>query len=188
MKGTSLECPQCGAEHWGGNGTENIRKNNYIISYLKKEADRVPEKKDSPVEIKKECQKHGKEENLFCQESGCQMPICISCLKDEHKGHKISDLEEVTEEICVALLEDIRWMKETLHKKKDDFVTVQKIVSQNCQDCTSYILNLKADLMNKINQIAGNLVQDIAEQKDKTDSRINKAVANSGVATELYLF
>ena len=178
MKGTSLECPQCGAEHCGGNGAENIRKNNYIISYLKKEADKVPEKKDKPMEIKRECQKHGKEENLFCQESGCQMPICISCLKDEHKGHKISDLEEVTKEMCAAVLEDVKWMKETLHKKKDDFLTVQKMVSQNCQDCTSYVLDLKADLMNKINQIAGNLVQDITEQKDKTDSRINKAVAN----------
>ena len=85
-QGPSLKCPECDAEYYGRNGTENIRKNEYIISYIKKLANRFPKKEDRTVGREKECSKHGKELNLFCNESRCQTPICISCLKDEHKA------------------------------------------------------------------------------------------------------
>ena len=177
-QGPSLKCPECDAEYYGRNGTENIRKNEYIISYIKKPANRFPKKEDRTVGREKECSKHGKELNLFCNESRCQTPICISCLKDEHKAHDFSDLDEVTEEICAALLEDVQWMKDTLQRKKDDFLKVQKTVSQNCQECTLDIIDVKTDLVNEINQRAAELVHDITEQKSKVDSRVSEAIAN----------
>ena len=175
-KGTALECPLCGAEHCEENGIENIRKNIYIISYLEKLAEESPVKENNPVEEKKECQKHGKEQNLFCRK--CQMPICITCLNQEHRGHKICGLEEGIEERCATLLGDVRFVKEALQKKKEELKKVQKIVAQNCQDCTSEVRNVKADLINKINHKAEQLVEEITGQKDKTDSRINKEIAN----------
>ena len=73
----------------------------------------------------------------------------------------------MTEEICAALLEDVQWMKDTLQRKKDDFLKVQKTVSQNCQECTLDIIDVKTDLVNEINQRAAELVHDITEQKVK---------------------
>ena len=67
------------------------------------------------------------------------MPICISCLKDDHKGHNICDLEEMDKQKCAALLEAVGLMKEILQKKKEDYAKVQKIVFQNCRECTSYV-------------------------------------------------
>ena len=177
-QGPNLKCPECGTECYGRNGTENIRKNEYIISYINKLTPRFPQKKDKTVGREKECSKHGNEQNLFCNESRCQTPICISCLKDEHKAHDFSDLDEVTEEICSALSEDVQWMKQTLQKRKDDFLKVQKAVSQNCQECTLDIIDVKTDLINEINQKAAELVHDITEPKSKVDSRVSEAVAN----------
>ena len=44
---------------------------------------------------------------------------------------KIGDLEEMTEEIY-ADLNDIWSVKDTLNKKKEDFLRIQKMVVENC--------------------------------------------------------
>ena len=45
---------------------------------------------------------------------------------------KIGDLEDMTEEICTDLLNDIWFMKDTLNKKKEDLLKIQKMVVENC--------------------------------------------------------
>ena len=176
-EGSSFECPQCGTTHSAENGIENIQENKYIIRYIKKMAEGQQEKKDKTESWKRECQKHGKEQSLFCNESGCQKPICLLCLKNEHKTHDFGDLQEVAEERCAAILDDVRSMKETLQKKKDDLLASQKIVAQNCQECTLEIIDMKAKLINEIDRRAANLVFDITEHKKKADARINEEVA-----------
>ena len=46
------------------------------------------------------CIEHKKDMNLFCTESGCEIPICVLCLKDEHKNHEFGDLDEMMSERC----------------------------------------------------------------------------------------
>ena len=178
-EGTSVECPLCGTE----NDIENVRKNNSIISHINEMADKAHKKKDYLPEAEKECSKHAEEINLFCKE--CQTPVCISCLKDQHEGHDFSELEEATEELCSGLLEDVEWMKEILQKKKHDIAKVQQIVAENCQECTSEVIARKEYLINEINQIAGNLVRDITEQKNTVDIGINKSFAYIGEKLDL---
>ena len=178
-KGTYLECPECGIEHTAQNGIKNIQENKYIISYIKKMAEKQPaenlEKAD--VRWKMECSKHGKEQNLFCNESGCQMPICITCLKDDHKAHDFSDLHEAAEERCTTVLHDVRSMKKMLQEKKGDLLAAQKIGAQNCQECTLEIIHVKADLIREIDKRATDLVYEIKQQKENTDASINEAIA-----------
>ena len=140
--GNSLECPQCGIEHTRQNDVKNIQENKYIISYIKKMAEAQPaEMVEKPDMGRKQCSKHGKELNIFCNQSGCQMPICLMCLKDEHKAHDFCDLQEVAEERSASVLDDVRSMKKILQEKKEDLLAVQKIVTQklsrmfkrNCQ-------------------------------------------------------
>ena len=126
---------------------------------------------------RKQCSKHGKELNIFCNQSGCQKPICLMCLKDEHKAHDFSDLQEVAEERSAAVLDDVRSMKKTLHEKKEDLLAAQKIMIQNCQECSKEIVNVKADLISEIDSRGSNLVDNIKEQKEKTARCINDAVA-----------
>ena len=169
-KGSSLECPQCGTVHSAESGIENIPENEYIISHIKKMVERSPVKKSQTKGWERECQKHGKIQSIFCNESECQMPICLMCLKDDHKAHDFSDLEEVAEERCAILLEDVRSMKETLQKEKEEFLAVQKIVAQNCQECILEINSVKADLISEIDKRAMGLVFDITEHKKKVDT------------------
>ena len=177
-KGSSLECPQCGTVHSAESGIENIPENEYIISHIKKMVERSPVKKSQTKGWERECQKHGKIQSIFCNESECQMPICLMCLKDDHKAHDFSDLEEVAEERCAILLEDVRSMKETLQKEKEEFLAVQKIVAQNCQECILEINSVKADLISEIDKRAMGLVFDITEHKKKVDTSVNKLVVN----------
>ena len=176
--GSSLECPQCGIEHTRQNDVQNIQENKYIISYIKKMAEAQPaEMVEKPEVGRKQCSKHGKELNIFCNQSECQMPICLMCLKDEHKAHDFCDLQEVAEERSAAVLDDVQSMKKILQEKKEDLLAVQKIVTQNCQECSKEILNMKADLINEIDSRGTNLVRDITEEKEKTTRCISDAVA-----------
>ena len=175
-QGSTFECPQCGTKHSAENGIENIQENKYIIRHIKKMAQGPQEKKDKTEGWKKECQKHGKEQSLFCNESGCQKPICLLCLKDDHKAHDFGDLQEVAEERCAAILDDVRSMKETLQKKKDDLLASQKIVAQNCRECTLEIIDMKAVLISEIDRRAANLVFDITEHKKRVDACISEEV------------
>ena len=176
-KGTSLECPLCGVEHTGQNGIKNIQENRYI-SHVKKKVEGSPVKKKKTEGLAKECTKHSKIQSIFCNESGCKMPICLMCLKDEHKGHDFCDLQEVAEERCAAILDDVRSMKETLQKKKDDLLASQKIVAQNCQECTLEINDVTMNLKSEIDRRAASLVYDITEHKKKIDARVNKVLMN----------
>ena len=178
-KGTSLECPERGIEHSAQNGIKNIQENRYIISYINKMAEKQPAEKleETDVGLKKQCKKHGKEHILFCNESGCQVPICLMCLKDNHKAHDFSDLHEVAEERCAAILQDVQSMKKALQEKKEDLLAVQKMVAQNCKECSKEILGVKGDLIREIDSRGDSLVQDIKEQKEKTAASIIEAVA-----------
>ena len=165
----SLQCPQCGTKH---------SSRNDIISFTNKIVQRQPaETKNKPaVEGKRECSMHGEELGLFCKESGCQMAICVACAKDQHKGHDVGDLEEVTEEICSSLLEDVQWMKDTLEKKMDDYLKVEQIVGESCRECTSEVKDMKADLITKINQRTEKLLNYIAIHKNRTHTRTEKEI------------
>ena len=41
-----------------------------------------------------ECPEHGKELNMFCDEKGCQKPICASCFMRKHKKHEVLEIED----------------------------------------------------------------------------------------------
>ena len=155
-----------------------FRKNKYIISYIRKMVEAQPAEMVEKTDVgRKQCSKHGKELNIFCNQAGCQMPICLMCLKDEHKAHDFSDLQEVAEERSAAVLDDVRAMKKTLQEKKEDLLAAQKIMIQNCQECSKEIVSVKADLISEIDSRGSNLVDNIKEQKEKTARCINDAVA-----------
>ena len=165
----SLQCPQCGTKH---------SSENDIISFTNKIVQRPPaETKNKPaVEGKHKCSMHGEELCLFCKESGCQMAICVACAKDQHEGHDVGDLKEVTEEICSSLLEDVQWMKNTLEKKIDDYLKVEQIVVESCRECASEVKDMKADLITKINQRTEKLLNYIAIHKNRTHTRTEKEI------------
>ena len=124
--------------------------------------------------LKKKCNKHGKEQILFCNESGCKKPICVMCLKDVHKGHDFSDREEVEEERCAAVLDDIRWMKAALQKKKQDLSQAHDLVIRNCEECTKKVAGVKAELMNEIDKNTADLLHKITEIKKEADGRLSQ--------------
>ena len=49
-------------------------------------------------------------------------------------------------------------MKDTLKKKKEDFLKIQTMGVENCWECTSGVKDLQAYLTCKMNEIAGKLL------------------------------
>ena len=138
----------------------------------------LPQKMEEKLsEEKNECSRHGEEIRFFCKES-CQLPICAVCLTDNHKGHVYGDFEEETEQIHTYLMEDIQWMKDALLKEKEHHLKIQKLVTENCQECTAEVRDLQEYLVRKINQRAGNLLNFIMQHQTKSDTATNKMIDN----------
>ena len=53
------------------------------------------------------CWYHGKELDLFCQEDGCQRPICRSCLTRNHLQHKVVEIEAQMKELLLKRIAEV---------------------------------------------------------------------------------
>ena len=81
IRNQRLECPECRAKHDEKNEEKSFPQNKYLLVQIRKK--KTDTKEDQPV--LDQCKKHGKELVLYCLEEVCQTPICVSCLKADHK-------------------------------------------------------------------------------------------------------
>ena len=99
IQNKKLECPECRTTHPAGNQRNGKRfpQNNdrLVLVRCRKEESDGNEK----------CKEHGKELTVYCLKQSCRKPICISCLKTDHKGHDWTEIEEYQKEI---LMEDMK--------------------------------------------------------------------------------
>ena len=87
IQNKKLECPECRTTHKAGNQQNHKRfpQNKYLLVHIRR-------KKESDGNEK--CKEHGKELTVYCLKQSCRKPICISCLKTNHKGHDWTEIEE----------------------------------------------------------------------------------------------
>ena len=87
-----LECPECREKHKAKNKEKSFPQNKYLLVQVKRKPTEVRNQEAKPKE-KELCEEHGKELVLFCKETECQKPICLSCLRKKHKNHNVTDIE-----------------------------------------------------------------------------------------------
>ena len=170
---SGFECPECGK----ASVIQKIQRNEYIISQMKKFAVSSSKLEHGCEKLKTKCSRHEKDQSLFCKESKCQVPICIMCLKDEHKGHDFTDLHEMAKGKCSTVLEKIESARNILEKKKSDMLQTQKVVTENYEHCAVEVLEAKAELNTDIDNAFAKLMSHITEQQTKANASINEKVA-----------
>ena len=72
------------------------------------------------------CEKHDREFILFCNESGCKQVICSVCLKEDHKNHDFTDLEDAVTEERETLIKKLEDMKKDMQTKKKMLLNIER--------------------------------------------------------------
>ena len=110
------------------------------------------------------CFHHGKEVDLFCQEKGCERPICRSCLTRDHLQHKVVEIEVQTKELLLRRIDDI----EKHIKHKISILLSVKDYEKNKTEVADCIVNTSKD-------VAGKAVKDNVEKSKEfaDDERAN---------------
>ena len=158
-----LECPECRKKHGVfGNGVKTFPQNKYILAHIrKKEADIV--KNDQMSETLSQCEEHGKELVLYCQE--CLISICLPCLTRNHRGHDVIEIEEAERETLLARIEVF---VNDLEERKGNIFEVEKNTEEERMECVKKIKARKEELIQMIDQRHEQMLADV-EQKKKTD-------------------
>ena len=104
IKGNSLVCPECSAEHHAANGAQTFFQNRYILRLLKFKKEMVhipnandPERAVISIEVVvpsnfSKCKRHDRLLSLYCKEPACRMKICQIGMIEDHKGHEVVDV------------------------------------------------------------------------------------------------
>ena len=166
LKKYSLDCPQCGEVHAARNGMESFPSNRYILMYIRSKLEKQ--------ESRRSCVEHGREKNLFC--NNCKVPICVLCLKDEHKGHDFGDIQEAKKQRHQILLSDVETLKKKLARNKRMLLTVQERERGSFQTCIEQIKANKMQLMKLIQVRYEEMVTDVHGKTIQFDTRINNAL------------
>ena len=166
LKKYTLDCPQCGEVHTARNGMESFPSNRYILMYIRSKLEKQ--------ESRRSCVEHGREKNLFC--NNCKVPICVLCLKDEHKGHDFGDIQEAKKQRHQILLSDVETLKTKLARNKRMLLTVQEKERGSFQTCMEQIKANKMQLMKLIQVRYEEMVTDVHGKTIQFDTRINNAL------------
>ena len=145
----NLDCPVCGKEHHFCEGVKSIPENQYIKVIIRKGQGDV-------------CKTHQKE----------LTPVCLGCLKDDHKAHQIYSLKKSAEnppEISAVELESF---------KNTSRVKIEALGMENCQQsktCKEQIESARERILKRLNEHCDKLVAEVNEGKIKVETRLNDA-------------
>ena len=129
-----LVCPVCRMEHKAPNKEKSFSQNMYILDMIGRK------------QIHQRCEDHGKDLLLFCSDDPCQKPICLSCLKTDHKGHEWVEIEEREKEM---LLKEARKIKIYLEAKVEKCLKVKVDLDK----CVKELKQTKENLVTHIDKM-----------------------------------
>ena len=106
----------------------------------------------------------GDELALFCTQSECLKPICLSCLTTEHVGHKVVDVKEGEKELLYSKVESLR---RNIQRKKYQIANAKAEVEKNNDACVAKLKDAKEELIKQINERYDELIRNIQDQKEE---------------------
>ena len=121
------------------------------------------------------CSEHGKDFLLFCNETGCQVAICVSCLTKKHLGHKVVEIEEVKQ---FNLLKNIDSLTNNLRQNMKLLSTVKEDITERGNICVGQLNKDRKALNDHFKmktQVAGNQVK---TEKQNIDSCLDAIKRN----------
>ena len=172
LREESLTCPECRVKHPANNGVRTFTQNKYILTSMRRKSFR------KSLELAKnipKCEAHGEELVLFCTQSECLKPICLSCLTSEHAGHKVVDVKEGEKELLYSKVE---YLRKSIQSKKYQIAYAKAEVEKNNESCVAKLKNAKEELIKKINERYEELMRNISDQKEEHDDDVDVEVAS----------
>ena len=156
MKNNNVQCPLCSKSH------------KCVIEFA--------EHTTETQHHKTLCTEHQREKNLFCTEPDCETPICVLCLKDEHKNHDFGDLDEVMSERCGALLADVQLLKKRIKTNENRLIAVQNEEMKNSEACIESIREYGEKLIKKIRKKMQKMVKQVKDNGAQLEHNMTEAV------------
>ena len=160
-----IVCPECRQEHKLPDGAKSLKQNPYILDQLSGKEANV--KKDAQKRLNL-CVKHSKELNLFCEEADCKKPICITCLREEHKTHCVVEVEDKKQD----LLKKVESVKKDLADKTDILLQAK----ENMEQKTDGTVKLLKERQLKVIKTYDDMIASAQSQGQKTTRRIDDDV------------
>ena len=160
-------CPECREEHAAKKQEKSFQQNKYILVQVSRKKKKNHKDEGAKVDV---CPQHKKEIIFFCEEDGCKIPICKTCLTKEHKKHDVVEIEDKKKE---ALLKNIESTKKDLIQKisilfqaKDDVQRKTKLTMNDLKKAKKE-MNKKFDVMikeaeNKMKDATTSIENDVA--------------------------
>ena len=143
-----LECPECRAKHDAKNEEKSFPQNKYLLMQIKRKPTEAQEWKEERSE-KELCEEHGKELVLFCNEHGCQKPICLLCLKKYHRRHDVTDIEDEMREV---LMKKITFFEKNLKEKIIKLNDAKNDLNRKTEVCLNDLEKRSEEIKNEIDK------------------------------------
>ena len=187
IRNQKLECPECRAKHDAKNQEKSFPQNKYLLTQIKRKPTEASELKSEKNE-KEVCEEHGKELVLFCKETGCQKPICPSCLKLYHRRHDVTDIEDETKEILMA---KITFFEKNLKEKIRILNEAKKEVNRKKEVCLNDVEKrreeIKDEIDKQLNQMKTEAEDHAKEQNIFMDNEIDALNENLDLLSSIRL-
>ena len=158
IKNNKLVCPECREEYQAPNKERSFFQNKYIMVQIRR---KKKHKKETEKKENERCEKHGKERVIYC----CQKTICISCLKEDHEGHKWVEIEVRENE---ALARKLTKVMKNLEEKVHMISETEKDVALRTEKCLKGLEEAKERIVKMINETK--------TQQNETNLRVDEEV------------
>ena len=114
------------------------------------------------------CKTHQEQLILFCEKPQCQTPACVSCPKDDHKGHEFDSLQKSVE----------NWTKK-LMVELESFNNISKFSrmgnDQKSETCIEQIEVARERTLGRLNEKCDELVSEANERKIEIETKLDDA-------------
>ena len=156
IQGDKIECPECREKHEAKKEEKSFPQNKYLLTQIKRKSS---QEQPTAHEFQK-CEEHGKELSLFCLVPECNKPICRTCLKKDHRGHDVIEIEDQEKEV---LMNEVMKVKMNLEAK----VIIISIAKEHIIERTNSVI---ADLRKTKGEIVS--VIDIMIEESERQNRL----------------
>ena len=146
IQGNKIECPECREKHEAKNEEKSFPQNKYILTQIKRKS---TQEQPKTHEFQK-CEEHGKELNLFCLNPECKKPICRTCLRKDHRGHDVTEIEDQEKD---ALMNEVLKIKMNLEAKVKIITTAKKDITERTNSVIANLKKTKEEIVSRIDMM-----------------------------------
>ena len=164
IRNDKLKCPECRKTH-EAEGIKSFPQNKYIFTQIKRKS----HDDGGTVFGTEMCEEHQKELILFCTEIACQKAICIVCLKQSHRKHDVTDVEDGRKEVA---LQSVVSIKRNLQTKIAMIVATRDNLKTKTENCISDIIKEKEAIIKHFET----MIKDAEKKEDEMMTKLNNEI------------